>query len=79
MRKLSEIAKEIRQDWKKVNYAAEPYLLAMRQLERVGDMYYADSAESVVLYFLANAQGWRGEIAKRVKKELSEMVKLAQK
>lgn len=74
MRKLSEIAREIRADWKKVNYAAKPYLDAMGTLSSVDDRYYLDSAESVVLYFLANAGTWRGEVARRVKAELKQMV-----
>ena len=36
--------------------------------------YYYDSAESVVLYFLANAQGFRGEDARRIKAELNSML-----
>jgi hypothetical protein len=34
-----------------------------------------DDAKTIVLYFLANAQTWRGEVAKRVKAELNLMVK----
>ena len=73
-RSLNEIAREIRSDWKKVNYAAVPYLDAMQQLDRITDSYYFDSAQSVVLYFLSNAGSWRGDVARRVKKELKGMV-----
>jgi hypothetical protein len=76
-RSLSEIAKEIRQDWQKVNYAAKPYLDAMRTLDSIHDSYYQDDAESIVRYFLSNATSWRGEVAKRVKKELNMMLKSA--
>lgn len=72
-RPLHAIAREIRQDWKKVNYAAEPYLSAMSQLDSITDMFYMDTAKSVVLYFLANASSWRGDTARRVKKELKQM------
>lgn len=72
-RSLSEIAAEIRRDWVNVNYAAEPYLSAMRQLGGIHDSYGCDSAKSVVLYFLCNASTWRGETAKRVKKELKQL------
>lgn len=75
MRKLSEIAKEIRSDWKKVNYAAKPYLAAMESLSSINDNYGADTAKSVVLYFLSNAASWRGETAKRIKLELKAMAK----
>jgi len=70
MRPLNEIAQDIRQDWKKVNYAAVPYLDAMEQLESIEDNFYADSSRSVVLYFLANASTWRGPVARTIKKEL---------
>lgn len=74
-RRIYEIAKEIRADWKKVNYAAEPYLRAMEMLVDIKDHYYEDDAISVVLYFLASAQTWRGETAKRIKKELKELAR----
>ena len=74
-RPIYEIAREIRNDWKKVNYAAAPYLDAMFSLNDIKDSYYMDSGKSVVLYFLSNAGSWRGETAKRVKKELREICK----
>lgn len=74
-RPIYQIAAEVRQDWKKVYFGAVPYLEAMESLNSIKDDFYFDSAKSVVLYFLANAQGWKGEVAKRVKKELNEMAK----
>lgn len=75
MRALCEIAREIRKDWGKVSPYAKPYLDAMMSLDSIDDNYYFDSAKSVVLYFLCNAGTWRGETAKRIKKELKEMCK----
>ena len=75
MRSINVIASEIDSDWKKVNYTARPYLDAMYSLNNIGDSYYLDSGEGVVLRFLANAGTWRGETAKRVKLELKAMVK----
>ena len=79
-RPLHEIAAEIEKVWgaqgKGVNYAARPYLDAMKQLNKIGDNYFCDSGESVVLYFLANAQSFRGEDAKRIKAELKKMLDL---
>jgi hypothetical protein len=72
---ISAIARLIRSDWKKVNYAAAPYLDAMFSIDDVTDKYYADSGKSVILYFLANAGGWRGEVAKAVKAELKLRVR----
>ena len=75
MRELSVIASEIHRNWKPVNFAAKPYLIAMLQLRTIQDNYYADSGKSIVLYFLCNAGTWRGEVARRIKKELNAMVK----
>ena len=75
-RELCVIAYEIKKDWgTKVNFGAEPYLEAMLYLRTIDDMYYDDTADSVVRYFLSNARSWRGEVAKRVKKELNEIIK----
>lgn len=74
-RPIYEIAKEIRRDWKNIYFGAVPYVDAMRELHVITDKYYLDSAKSIILYFLANASTWRGETAKRVKKELKDMCK----
>jgi hypothetical protein len=74
-RKLSEIAREIKIDWKKVYFGAVPYLQAMSIMQSANEDFGFDSGKSIVLYFLSNANSWRGEVAKRVKKELKEMVK----
>ena len=74
-RPLHQIAREISQDWKKVNYAAKPYLEAMSTLDSIKDNYYMDSGLSIVAYFLSNASTWRGEKAKMIKKELKGMMK----
>ena len=68
---LAQIARLIQQDWKKVNYAAAPYLDAMRQLQSVDDAYMYDSGRSIVRYFLGNAGTWRGEVARAIKAELN--------
>lgn len=74
-RPLSEIAREIRKTWPKVNPAAAPYLSAMAEMNSINEFYGSDSGNSVVCYFLGNAQTWRGEDAKRIKKELNSMLK----
>jgi hypothetical protein len=75
MRSLSNIANDIKLDWKNVNYAAKPYLDAMSELESISDNYYYDTGKSVVLYFLSNASSWRGEKAKLIKAELKALCK----
>jgi hypothetical protein len=73
-RPLHEIARDIKTNWPKVNYAAQPYLDALHELESVDDMYYADPASHIVNYFLSNARSWRGPEAKRIKDELKGLV-----
>lgn len=74
---LSAIAQVIRNDWKKIYFGAVPYLNAMASLNSINDNYHEDTARSVVKYFLANAQTWRGETAKAVKQKLNQLVKQA--
>ena len=71
---IAQLARLIRQDWKKVNFAAVPYLDAMGSLQSVDDAYYEDSGRYVVRYFLGNAGTWRGEVAKAIKTELKRRV-----
>ena len=83
-RPISEIAKEAIEDmkkqspngnWRRKFAAAEAYLTPMLELDKITDKYYEDSASGIVAYFLGNAQQWRGEVAKRIKAELKEMIK----
>jgi hypothetical protein len=72
---ISAIALLIRKDWGKVYFGAVPYLSAMLGLSSVNDNYGADSARSIVNYFLANATTWKGPLARAVKTELNKRVK----
>lgn len=74
-RPIYEIAREIRNDWKRPYFGAVPYLDAMFALDTIDDTFFADSAHSVVMYFLANANTWKGDTARRVKAELKAMTK----
>ncbi len=73
-RSLSKIAGDIKSNWDTqpsgVYFGAKPYLEAMRYLDQITDTYGADNSRLVVLYFLSNADTWRGETARRIKKEL---------
>lgn len=73
-RPLYEIAADIRRNWPKIYFGAVPYVEAMECLGHISSMYGMDSADSVVRYFLANAQTWRGADARRVKAELKAML-----
>jgi hypothetical protein len=72
-RSISAIARDIRADWKKVNYAAAPYLQAMLSIDEHCPNYGNDSGESIVRYFLCNASSYRGEKAKALKAELKTL------
>jgi len=74
-RSVYQIAQEIKADWKPVHPTAKPYLDAMCQMETVRENYGHDSGRGVVLRFLGNAQTWRGDTARKIKKELNNMVK----
>lgn len=74
-RPLYEIANEIQKDWKKPYFGCVPYLEAMHNINKITDPFGMDSAKDVVRYFLANANTWRGEVAKRIKLELNTMLK----
>lgn len=74
IRTLRTIALEIRADWKNMSPYAEPYSRAMLVLTNLHDSYYHDSAKSIVLYFLSNATTWKGDVARRVKLELRDMI-----
>jgi hypothetical protein len=75
MRPIKHIAREIRNDWKNPYFGAVPYLEAMLSLSDINDSYYYDSAKTIITYFLGNAQSWRGEVAKRIKAELKQLIK----
>ena len=76
-RTFAEIAREVKQIWKNVYFGAVPYLQAMLTIESSDKHapYLYEDAETIVLYFLANAQTWRGEDTRRIKAELKSMIK----
>jgi len=81
---IRQLALEINYDpaWQqrqKALYAAVPYFEAMMSLDSLDDRYIADSGLSVVLYFLANAQQYRGDKARMIKAELKRRCDVASK
>jgi hypothetical protein len=75
MRELREIAAEIQADWQVINNAgAREALDCMNNMGAITDRFGADSnGYQVVGVFLNNSIGWRGPVARRVKKELRQM------
>ena len=72
---LSQIANLVVRDWKNMSPHAKPYISAMLTLGDMSGMYGCDSAKDIVLYFLSNASGYRGPVARVVKAELNRRVK----
>jgi len=75
-RPISTIAAEIYAAWPNVNFAAVPYLNAMRELDQITDFYGPDSAMSVIFYFLSNAAQFKGPVAKALKSELKTIARI---
>jgi len=73
-RPIYVIAGEIWDDWSNPYCGAVPYLEAMSCLDSINDDYGSDRARVVVMYFLANANTWRGETARRIKSELKRLI-----
>lgn len=75
-RTFQQIAKDIKSTWLNVYFGAVPYLEAMLTLDTTDPdaPYRVETARDIVIYFLANAQTFRGADAKRLKAELKSMV-----
>lgn len=73
-RPLFAIAAEIEADWTARRGTAAPYLAAMSDLVGPADRYGAQTGADMVRGFLVNAQTWHGEVARRVKQELTAIL-----
>lgn len=78
VRPIHTIAREIHADWRKqksgIYFGAVPYIQAMACVESVDDVYGCEDGRTQVIYFLSNASTWRGETARRIKKELKSII-----
>ena len=75
-RTFQQIARDIKSTWLNVYFGAVPYLDAMLKLDTSdpNESYLYDSAGDIARYFLANAQTFRGEDARRLKAELKSLI-----
>lgn len=73
-RPIYQIATDIRADWQQPSSFARPYLEAMASLNDVTDNFFNDGARSVLAYFLSNAGSWRGDVARRIKAEIKQII-----
>lgn len=69
----SVLAQICQRDWERPYFGAVPYLQAMRTMDTFQEDYGCDSGRSVGLYFLANAQAWRGPVARLVKARIKAL------
>ena len=77
VRPLYVIADEIQAHHPKAKDENQPigsYCVPMLSLNSIDDPYYFDTGRSVVRGFLANAAGFKGEVARRIKAELKAML-----
>ncbi len=77
-RSLATIAGEIMgSPWYRSNSSiyARDYVEAMSRCNKITDQYFADTAESIVRYALANLTTWRGDQARAIKAELKDLLK----
>ena len=82
-RPINVIAAEIRAEWFSAIHSRQipsymrfsmPYLEAMLDIKSIDDDYGCEPADDIVIRFLTNAAGWRGETARRVKAELNKLL-----
>jgi len=74
-RPIWDIAAEIERDWRVINnQGARKALDHMKTMGSTEDPFgLDDSGHGVIGSFLLHAIGWKGEVARRIKKELREM------
>jgi len=75
VRTLQEIAREIEADWPAMrNQGAREAINCMKQMGLISEPFALDpDGYAVVGSFLVHAIGWKGEVARRIKKELRTM------
>lgn len=78
-RPLNELAEIIYKEGRGKSWfnIAKHYVEPMFDMVDATEDYYYDSGTSVVLYALSNLQYWRGDVAKQVKLEMKQHLKLA--
>jgi hypothetical protein len=78
-RELNELARIIYSEGRGKSWfnIAKHYVEPMLSMVDATEDYYYDSGTSVVLYALSNLQYWRGDVAKQVKLEMKQHLKLA--
>ena len=78
-RDLSELARIIYSEGRGKSWfnIAKHYVEPMLGMTNASEDYFADKGTYVVAYALGNLQYWRGDVAKQVKLEMKQHLKLA--
>jgi hypothetical protein len=71
----AQFAAIIQAAWPKPYFGAIPYIQAMAYLDTIASYYGLDDGRDIVNRFLANAQTWRGPLAKAVKARLNQLLR----
>lgn len=72
---LHALARMCQRDWPRAYFGARPYIDALLGLTSLDEPYGCETARDVVVGLLANAQTWKGPIARAVKAELTRRLK----
>ena len=70
---LKGVSKQIRADWVNINPYADFYLQRLERCDTLDSIVDAGDGAYWVSYFLANANGWRGEKARTIKNYLRKI------
>lgn len=73
-RTVKAITAEIVTLWKNPYFGAVPYIEAMSSMNSIEDFVGLDEGREIVCRFLTNASYWRGKDARRLKKELNDLL-----
>lgn len=75
-RTFQQIARDVKSIWMNVYSGAVPYLEALLTLDTTDPeaLYGIEKAGNIARYFLANAQTFKGTVARRLKEELKTLI-----
>jgi len=72
---LRDLQRNTRQSW---IANVRPYVSAMLEMDNFDQWYGIDRGTDIGLRFLSNVNPWRGEQARRIKSEITQLIKEAQ-
>lgn len=75
-RALSEIADEIKKEWRYPHFRAITYIEAMSHIKNLDDPYDIYYGYDIVHRFLATSGRWDGDKAKQIKAELRRILRV---